>query len=198
MYDFKSEILRTAILGVILAAGIGAAPATSAVALAEPAGWVGGLFGLSIPNYDNTSSRLMYGITGGAKVGTELGLGAYYLTSSKDEDAAVAGGAKQPFNYDMFGIEFAYHFEGEAKGVYVGGRLGTSKIKAGSPVSYTTSPVHYGAVGGYNKFLGENFSLGGEFNFMSVPESSVDVNGTSQKIKAFSMLNFLFSAKLWF
>lgn len=146
--------------------------------------WVGALFGLSVPNASNTSSRTTYGLTGGAKVGSELGVGGYYLTSHKDEDVA---GTKVPFDYDLYGVEGAYHFEGEAKGVYLGGRLGVSKVKAGT---VDGSPMNFGAMAGYNYFLGDHFSLGGEVNFMSV-EKAGSING-------FTMLNFLASAKAWF
>ncbi|MEK7357440.1 MAG: outer membrane beta-barrel protein [Bdellovibrionota bacterium] len=154
------------------------------LAKAEQAGWVGGLFGLSIPNADQTTSRGAFGITGGAKLGSEWGIGGYYLTSHKDE----TGGK---FGYDLYGIEFAYHFEGEAAGVYLGGRVGTSKITSGA---ITTSPTNYGAVAGFNHFLSDHVSLGGELNFFSVPEST----STATTVKGFTMLNFLAAAKFWF
>jgi hypothetical protein len=166
------------------------------LAKADPAGWVGGLFGLSVPNYENTTSRGMYGITGGAKLGSEWGFGGYYLTSSKDDE-----GATGKFAYDLYGVEFAYHFEGEAAGVFIGGRLGTSNLTAGTTaLQVKTSPLHYGAVVGYNKFLNDSFSLGGEVNFFSIPESSATpaASPASVTVKGFTMLNFLASAKFWF
>ncbi len=166
----------------------------ASTALAEPSAWVGGLFGLSVPNASNTNSRGMYGITGGAKLGSEYGIGAYYLTSSKDEDTATG---KSAFNYDLYGAEFTYQFEGEAAGVYLGGRIGTSKVKSGI---VTTSPMNYGAVAGFNRMLGESFSIGGELSWMSVASSSGTGSGqtTSTPIDAFSMINFLATLKLWF
>lgn len=162
------------------------------LAKADPAGWVGGLFGLSIPNANNTTSRGAFGITGGAKLGSEWGIGGYYLTSSKDE----TGGK---FGYDLYGVEFAYHFEGEAAGVYLGGRVGTSKLTSSAAgTDFTTSPLNYGAVAGFNHFLGERVSLGGELNFFSIPESSTTVGATTSTIAGFTMLNFLASAKFWF
>jgi hypothetical protein len=165
-------------------------------ALAEPTAWVGGMAGLSVPNYENTTSRQILGISGGAKVGSEFGVGAYYLSSAKDEEMTGAG-TGTAFNYDMYGVELSYHFEGEANGVYLGGRIGTSKLKFDS---LTTSPMHYGPVGGYNHLLGQNLSLGGELSWMSIAKSSgTPVGGTtSQTISAFNMLNFMVSAKLWF
>src|ERR1700733_4941551 len=64
-------------------------------------GWVGGLFGLTVPNADNTTSRSMYGITAGAKLGSEYGIGVYYLTSRQNE---TIYGVSTPFNYDLYGV----------------------------------------------------------------------------------------------
>lgn len=183
-----SRFVRTAALVIAIS--------VPGLAKADPAGWVGGLFGLSIPNYENTTSRTAFGITGGAKLGSEWGFGGYYLTSSKDDE-----GATGRFAYDLYGVEFAYHFEGEAAGVYMGGRFGTSKMTAGPTGSQvSTSPLNYGAVVGYNHFLSDNLSLGGEVNFFSIPESSATPAGstTAVTVKGFTMLNFLASAKFWF
>jgi hypothetical protein len=162
----------------------------------DPVAWVGGLGGFSVPNYENSSSRQIYGISGGAKVGSEFGVGAYFLTSSKDESIG-ASGANAPLNYDLYGVEFAYHFEGEANGVYIGGRIGTSKLKVNTLV---TSPMHYGPVVGYNHSLSRNLSLGGELSWISIAKSSGIPPGEStvQDISAFNTLNFMISAKLWF
>ena len=155
--------------------------ASTAAFAAEPShAWVGGLFGLSVPNYDQTTSRGMFGITAGAKLGDNLGVGAYYLSSAKDEN-----GTK--FNYDLYGVQLSYHFDGEANGAWFGGRVGTSKINVGSS-SY--SPLNIGAVGGYDYMFTDHLSLGGEVNWMSISES--------QPLKSFSTLNFLAALKIWF
>lgn len=175
----------------VLAPGVIAivAMSTSSAHAADPTAWVGGIFGLAVPNADDTTSRAIYGLTGGAKIGSELGVGVYYLTSQKDED--LTGGVKGKFDFDLYGVELAYHFEGEAKGVYLGGRLGTSKVRVGTPLgNVSTSPFHWGLVAGYNHMIGDHFSIGGEANFMSVAEAD--------NIKSFNTLNFLATGKLWF
>jgi hypothetical protein len=144
-----------------------------------PHAWVGGLFGLAVPNYDNTSSRGMFGVTLGAKLGDNLGIGAYYLSSAKDENAGR-------FNYDLFGVQLSYHFDGDATGAWFGGRVGTSKIDVGQ----TYSPMNIGAVAGYDYMLTDHLSLGGEVNWMSISESA--------PLKSFSTLDFLAALKLWF
>jgi hypothetical protein len=166
-----------------------------ASAAAEENGWVGGAFGLSVPTADNSTSRPIWGINAGAKVGSEYGLGAYYMSSSKDE-----GNALGTFSYDLFGIEAAYYFEGEAKGVYFGARLGSSKLKFGpTGSSISTSPVHYGVVAGYNHFIGSNFSLGGDISLLAIPGSSgTTTTGATVNVNSFTMLNFMADAKFWF
>ena len=168
----------------LLALAVAAFVSTHALAAEIPHAWVGGLFGLAVPNYDGTTSRGMAGLTVGAKLGDNLGLGAYYLSSSKDE----TGGR---FNYDLYGIQASYHFDGDAVGAWFGGRIGTSKIDASSSgISVSASPMNIGAVGGYDYMLTDHISLGGEVNWMSISESL--------PVKSFSTLDFLAALKLWF
>lgn len=166
----------------------------SSQALAEGSAWVGGMYGISVPNHSNTTSRPMAGITGGAKLGSDYAIGAYYLSSTKDEDTATA---KSAFNYDLYGAEFTYHFEGEAAGVFFGGRIGTSKVTKGI---VTTSPYNIGAVVGFDRMLGKTFSIGGDFSWMNVASSNGTGSGqtTSTDISGFNMLNFMATLKIWF
>jgi hypothetical protein len=144
-----------------------------------PHAWVGGLFGLAVPNYDNTTSRGAYGLTAGAKLGDNLGVGVYYISSQKNENLGK-------FNYDLFGVQFSFHFDGEATGAWFGGRIGTSKVDTGS--SY--SPMNYGLVGGYDYLFIPQASIGGEVSWMSISQSA--------PLNSFSSLNFLAALKFWF
>lgn len=162
---------------------------TSSPALAQAKGYVGATAGLSVPNYDDTSSRLAYGVIGGARLDGELGFGAYFLTSSKEEDVS---GAKVDFNYSLYGIEGSFHFEGVADGAYIGLRVGTTKLDIGT--TFNSSPTHFGLVFGYDKFLNDNFSLGVEGSWMSI-ESSSD---SGVEADGFQALNFNIAAKAWF
>jgi len=167
---------------------------------ADKVAWVGGDYGLSVPNESNTTSRGVFGINGGAKIGSEFGVGAYYLSSHKDESV---NGVTQPWNYDLYGVMAGYFFEGEANGVYLGVMLGTSKVGSSvGGISYQTSPFHYGFVAGYDYLIGEHFSLGGNLNYISVASSSATValpsGSITQSTDPFGMLNFLVSAKIWF
>ncbi len=175
--------MKSLVLGLFLTSMV----AFSAVTRADEdsGAYVGGLFGLSVPSANNTSARPLYGIMGGAKLGSEYGVGGYYFSSSKKEDAGA--GQKFDFNYDLYGVEGSYYFEGEAKGVFLGLRLGLSKVKS---VSSNVSPFHWGLVAGYNKFLGANFSLGGEVSYYSI--------AAADPVSGFNTLNFLAAARLWF
>ena len=158
--------------------------------LAQTKGYVGLMAGFSVPNYENTSSRLSYSVVGGARLDSELGFGAYHLTSSKKEDV---DGANGDFSYSLFGISGFFQFADMAEGVYIGVRVGTTKLKIGNSSS-TFSPAHYGLVFGYDRPLNKYFSLGGEGSWISVnPAESSGV-----KKEGFHILNFNFAGKFWF
>jgi Outer membrane protein beta-barrel domain len=166
---------------LLFALALVSAPLFSNIAHAAPDshGWAGGLLGLTVPDADDTSSRGIWGLTAGAKLGSEWGIGAYYLTSHKNEDFGK-------FDFDLYGVQFGYHFEGEANGVFIAGRIGTSKIEAGG---LDESPTNIGVVAGYDYMLGEHFSLGGEASFMNI---------SGDDIESFTLLSFMGAAKLWF
>jgi len=193
MRAFFMSLARSFFLAFLLAS---IADQALAAASGEAAGWVGVQGGISVPNYESTTSRTMMGITGGAKIGTELGVGAYYLTSSKDESVA---GVTTPFGYDLYGVMGGYFFEGEAKGVHLGVMLGMSKVTSKiNTNSVSTSPMHWGLVAGYDHMLGDYFSLGGSLNYISIANSTASTTSGTWQQNSFSTLNFLGSAKFWF
>ncbi|MDX9730703.1 MAG: hypothetical protein RBT63_02935, partial [Bdellovibrionales bacterium] len=71
--------------------------------------WVGGSAGILVPNRSTTTSRPQYGVNVGAMLGSELAFGAYYFASRKDE-----AGIQGKFDLEFYGVEGAFHFEGEA------------------------------------------------------------------------------------
>ena len=86
----KVIIARALALSFASLVGFGISSVASAAGGGDANGWVGVQGGLSVPNYSNTTARPMFGITAGAKLGSEFGIGAYYNTSKKDE--TVNGG----------------------------------------------------------------------------------------------------------
>ena len=175
---------RTAQIALALIVALFFSLTSNAAGLEDRKGWVGGLAGITVPNADNSSSRVAYGVTGGAKLGSEYGLGAYFLGSNKKEGLA-------DFNYQLYGIQLSYHFEGEAAGAFFGARVGVSKVRLATS---ETSPTNYGVVGGYDHAIGERLSLGGEASYMSVGKGTDNGN----PIPSFGMINFLASLKFWF
>lgn len=165
-----------------------------AAAAGEKALWVGGAAGVLVPNKSETNPRGEYGVTVGAKIGTELGLGAYYFSSNKDEGATLG-----KFDLSFYGVEGTYHFEGEAKGAYFGVRLGITKIDLGlSPYQVSASPFHVGAIAGYNHWVTENVSIGGDLSFYSVSKGTdTSFSGVTVSVDGFSALSFLATVKFW-
>lgn len=188
--QFRISLVYVLFMGIL-----GAAWPVGSLA-AEPKAWLGGAFGLSVPNKSDTTARPMFGVNLGAKLGSEFGIGVHYLTSSKNEDVS---GRSVPWNYQLYGISGSYHFEGEAKGVYLGALLGMSRVETkylGGDLA--TSPMHYGVFAGYNHpIAGEMFTLGGEASFISIGSASGSVYGISRDTEAFSTLNFLITGKFW-
>ncbi len=176
-------MIRTILKSTLAAALVAGSLLSTSAAYASDSskGWVGGLFGLTVPSYNGTQARGMYGLTAGAKVGTEFGVGVYYLSSQKRESIG-------DFNFDLYGVQVGYHFEGEANGVFIAGRIGTSKIAVNGTTN--ASPMNYGAVVGYDYMLVEHVSLGGEVSFMSIASAA--------STESFTALNFLAALKLWF
>lgn len=185
----KIKIVKTAqafaLLGALLAVNLFLG---SPQAEAQAKGYVGGLFGLSVPDHDETSSRMAFGILGGARLDGEFGLGAYYISSSKEE---TIGAADLDFNYQLYGFEGSFHFEGVADGAFVGLRVGISKVKVGTE---EYSPTHYGALFGYDYSLTDAWTVGLEGSFMRI-EGDKKAAGD---LEGFGALQFLASTKMWF
>lgn len=164
----------------------------STPALAQAKGYVGAIGGFSVPDAEDTSGRPIFGAVVGSRLDGELGLGGYFLSSSKKEKI---NSVDADFDYALYGIEGSFHFEGIADGAFVALRMGLAKIKVGEA---NMSPFSYGLGFGYDHFINEAFSVGIDAGFMSVQKSSDNVNGVSADQKAFNMLNFMVAAKFWF
>lgn len=158
-------------------------------ASAQAKGYLGVVAGMSVPNYEDTTARPAHGLLGGMRLDGELGIGAYYLGSSKVENMS---GIDTRFNYSLYGIEGSFHFEGVADGAFLGVRVGTTKLSVGSDIN--TSPTHFGLVFGFDKFLSDNFSVGVEGSWISVESSSRQ----SVELKNFTLLDFNAAVKMWF
>lgn len=164
-----------------------------AAAAGEKALWVGGAGGVLVPNRSSSTARGAYGVTLGAKIGTEMGLGAYYFSSKKDE-----GGTQGKFDMDFYGIEGSYRFEGEAKGAFFGLRLGITKMDFGPTPSVSASPFHFGVFAGYDHMVTNSISIGGDVSFYSVSKGeATSLTGATTSVDTFSALSFLATLKFW-
>lgn len=188
----KRNLATSFLLAMTLVTALGSN--VQAAAEGEKALWFGAAGGLLVPNKSSTSARDFYGVTAGAKIGTEFGLGAYYFSSKKDE-----GGTLGRFDLGFYGVEGTYHFEGEAKGAYFGVRLGITKIDFGvAPNQVAASPFHVGLIGGYNHWLTDFISVGGDLGFYSVSKGeATSLTGVTVSNDSFSALSFLATVKFW-
>jgi len=164
----------------------------SVSALAQAKGYLGGFAGMSVPDYDDTSARLAYGVLGGARLDGEWGFGGFFLSSSKEEEA---NGQKSDFNYNLYGIEGSYHFEGVADGAYFGARVGIAKVDIKATTTRSYSPMVWGIHLGYDYFFNDNASFGVEAGYMNVEKES---SATKGDLKSFGMINFALTGKFWF
>lgn len=177
----KQTLIRSTFFAMVMLFVGGMSP----VASAQAKGYVGGLVGMSVPDADDTSSRPIFGLLGGARLDGEFGLGGYYMSSKKDE----TGGE---FGYKLYGIEGSFHFEGVADGAFVAVRIGVSKVEGGS-VSF--SPMNYGLYFGYDHMLTEAASVGIEAGFSKVDKDS---KSDGSELESFGILNFAATGKFWF
>ncbi len=189
-----TSIVTLAVTLVVTFMILGSSSEANAAAEGEKALWVGGAGGVLVPNRSSSTARGAFGVTLGAKVGTEMGVGAYYFSSKKDE-----GGTQGKFDMDLYGVQGSYHFEGEAKGAFFGLRLGIAKMDFGVPTAQVSaSPFHFGVFAGYDHFITNSFSVGGDVSFYSVSKGeATSLAGTTVSVDAFSALSFLATLKLW-
>ncbi len=80
--------------------------------------------------------------------------------------------------------------------------LGMSKLGAQYPqnatgTTYSASPMHYGLVAGYDYWILDQLSIGGEISYISVQAASASVNSVSFNTDSFSTLNFMLALKFW-
>jgi hypothetical protein len=148
---------------------------------------VGILYGLSVPDVANVNPHEFYGVKGSTYLVSTFSLGGYYFMSNHTQ-----GHNGIDFDYQMSGIEGAYHIPNGGGDTYFGFRGGITKIAAspsGQDVLY--SPWHYGVVVGYDYDVASWLALGFEGSFTHVEASSTTVSGTSYTQDKWSMINFL-------
>ncbi len=165
-------------------------------AQAQSQAYVGGLAGLSVPRAEDSSSRPIYGLLAGARLEREWGLGAFFLSSQKNESVE---GVDRKFSFDLYGFEGSFHFDNVADGAVVGLRLGFAEVSrelAAGTLKLT--PVVFGAFFGYDHFISSFFSVGGEGSLMVITSEKGSLAGVSLEESRWAMLNFSLVGKFWF
>lgn len=160
----------------------------SHLAFAEGGGsQIGILYGLSVPDSDNTTPRTLYGIKGSALVSPFVTVGGYSLMSG---DMQGSGG--RTFDYSFNGLELGYRAESSGGESFYAARFGISKIltkPAATKIIF--SPYHYGFAAGYDYFVLPWASLGFEGSFYYVEKSETVLSGTQYVEDSFSAIQFL-------
>ena len=155
--------------------------------------YVGGVYGISVPDADNTKLHKFLGFTGGANITPAILIGGYYFATAEDTGSAIK------FDYTLLGLEFSYNISPAPKNVFIGFRAGISKLETlVGATDFTLSPYHYGIVSGYNYFIWSHLSFGIEGSFMSFQTSKTTVGSETTTQNSFHIINFLVSFKLWF
>lgn len=151
---------------------------------------VGVLYGLSVPDAQNSNPRSLYGVKGTANLSPSLSLGGYYLVNSAEEGS---GGRK--FEYSLHGIEGAFRIPKGAGATFVGLRAGLSKVRSESTTGdkYILSPYHYGLVTGHDFSLTKWLSIGFEGSYIVFEGSKTTENGTLYEEEPFNAISFLVS-----
>jgi hypothetical protein len=166
-------------------------------ASAQASAFIGGVAGFSVPDYEDTSARPMFGIVGGAKLSGEWGLGGYYLTASKEESMDPLGtglNSDMDFNYALYGLQAMYYLEGIADNAYLAARIGMAKVKVDDE---NFSPLAWGFHFGYDFPIRDFLTLGLEAGFMSVQGEDKSAI-TDIDLDSMTMINLLAAAKFWF
>jgi hypothetical protein len=158
-------------------------------------GELGLIYGMTVPDADNTNPRAMTGFKGLAYVGSTWSIGGYYYSAG---GSSGSGGRK--FNYSFHGLEGAYRIAAGNGEAFVGLRLGLSKLRT-EPVAGTKlilSPYHYGVAAGYDYFIWSMMTLGFEGFYLGVDQSSTNYSGVTYEEKSFHVFGLMTSIQLRF
>lgn len=153
---------------------------------------MGILYGLSVPDAENTNPHHMYGVKGSAFLAPVFSVGGYYLISGKTE-----GGGGDKFDWSLHGLEASYHIPSGSGDTFVAFRAGLSKIRTQkNSVDVIFSPYHYGIASGYDYYLTSWLSLGFEGSYYHVQKSRTDLNSVRYDNDSFNIMSFMVSLLL--
>lgn len=116
-------------------------------------------------------------------------LGGYYLQSDR---SGQLSGSTQKFQYDLTGIEPAYHIPAANGDTFIGLRMGLTKVQQNpGGVDAVFSPYHYGIASGYDYYITSIFSIGFEGSYLHVLPGRTQMNGVDYLQDSFNIISFL-------
>lgn len=168
--------------------------ATCGARAAEVGSQFGIIWGLSVPDADNTNTFHLFGVKGAAFLFPNFSVGGYFFTA----DHAGELSETQKFNYALIGIETAYHMPATSGDTFVALRIGMTKLQKNvtPSVDGTFSPYHYGIATGYDYLLGSMITIGFEGSYLHVLPGRTNISGTDYNLDSFNLINFLLTLQL--
>ena len=148
----------------------------------------GFLWGLSVPDAQNTKSFKVWGIKGNSFVAPWLSLGGYYMQSDRSGQLS----SNQKFAYELTGVEPAYHIPSQTGDTFIALRMGMTKLQTNPALTDAVfSPYHYGLATGYDYYITTYLSIGFEGSYLHVLPGRTQINGTDYLTDSFNIINFL-------
>lgn len=153
----------------------------------------GVVYGLSVPDAENTNPYMMVGFKGSARLAPYFSTGGYYFQSDKQG----APSATEKFRYSIAGVEAIYHLVNGSGDTYFGVRAGITKIKTNpNLIDSTFSPYHFGIVTGYDYLLYSWLAIGFEGSYLHVERGKTIQNGATIQQDSFNIMSFLASIQI--
>jgi len=145
------------------------------------------VYGLSVPDSENTRTHTLYGVNAGAYLMQTFTIGGYHYISNTQK-----GPNSGNFNFSLTGLEGRYYLATGEKQVFMSLRAGVSKLNNtinGEGVIF--SPYHWGVASGYSTNIWRRLGLGIEGSFLSFGRSKTTNSGTLHEFKPFHAISFL-------
>lgn len=163
-------------------------------AFAEKGAQFGMVWGLSVPDAQNTNPYTLYGVKGEAILSPQFSTGGYFFASNRAGELSDS----QKFRYSLTGVQATYHVPATGGDMYFALRVGVTKLqKSISPtLDGTFSPYHYGITTGYDYFIGEMLSIGFEGSYLHVLPGRTNLNSVDYEQDSFNIINFLITLQL--
>lgn len=152
----------------------------------------GAVYGLSVPDADNTNAHKLFGAKGSAFLKPTFSIGGYYFVADNDQ-----GTGGREFDYSLSGLETTFHMPAGTGDTFFGIRFGLTKVKTDfSGEEVILSPYHYGIVAGYDYLMAPWLAIGFEGSYLYVEDSNTTKNSIRYDEDTFSTIHFLVTLQL--